>query len=63
MVGQRGGPGVGGQLAVPGQEPGGQVGPAEPLQVHGQEGHVEEHVTPPVAGSELEAVEDAGAVG
>ncbi len=51
-----------GELPVGGQEPAGEVGPAEVLEVHGQEAGVVEHVTPAEPRVELDAVEDPRAV-
>src|SRR3546814_1980122 len=49
-------------LAPPVQKPGTEIPSAEPLEVHGQEGGVEEHVPVAEPVVELEAVEDARTV-
>src|SRR5581483_1871033 len=62
VVGQRPGVRLAGQLPVVGQEPLGRLGVAQPFEVHGQEGHVGQHVDVAQPVVELDAVEDAGAV-
>jgi hypothetical protein len=54
--------GLGGKLAVPVHERGSEVGPTEPFEVHGEKADVVEHITPPEAVAELEAIEHAGTV-
>ena len=51
-------PGVAGVVGVGREELGGQVGAAQVLQVHGQEGDVGERVAQTQAVVELQAVED-----
>ena len=62
VVTQSGGSGIAGEVGVPVEQQLAEFARAEPLEVHGQEGHVIQPVEPAQVVVELQAVKDAGAV-
>src|SRR6516165_4423059 len=63
VMGERGRPFVASGFLVGGEELVGQLGPAEALEIHGQERHVGQRVDSPQPTIELQTIQDAGSVG
>ncbi len=61
-MGERSGPVVGGSAPVLVEEQPAEVRTAQAFEVHGQEGHVRQHVPVPQPVVDLEAVQDPGTV-